>query len=87
MKTRHLPSIAWCALGFAAAGSGVGSLIGTAFESALFTPLLAGQGTPHERLLAFYDGTLSGIVIGASAGSMIGVLYAVLVRRQRRTSL
>lgn len=39
-------------VGFCAAGSGVGSLVGTALGPWLYPPLAEGQGTQHEQMLA-----------------------------------
>ena len=80
---RHLPSVVGCAVGFCAAGSGVGSLLGTFFGRWLFPPLPEGFGTPEEQAMAFYGGTLWGIGVGMGVGLVAGVLYAVLVRRSR----
>lgn len=80
---QHLPSIAGCALGFGAAGCGVGSLVGTALGSWLVPQLAEGQGKPHERFMAFYGGTFWGIGVGLVIGAAAGVLYAALVRRSR----
>ncbi|WP_088252863.1 hypothetical protein [Fimbriiglobus ruber] len=80
---RHLPSIPGCAFGFCAAGSGVGSIAGTALNPWLFPPLPAGRGTPHEQMMTLYGGTLQGIVMGMGVGVVAGVVYAVLVRRAR----
>jgi hypothetical protein len=52
-KGVHLPSIAGCAVGSGAAGSGVGSLPGTALGARPYPEFLEGEGTPEERLLAF----------------------------------
>lgn len=82
-KCQHLPSIIGCAFGFCAAGSGVGSLVGTALTTWLYPPLAEGEGTPHERIMAFYGGTLWGIAVGMGVGLVAGVLYAVLLRRSR----
>ena len=82
-KSQHLPSIVGCAVGFCAAGSGVGSLVGMFVEAWLFPPLPEGQGTMHDQLVARYSGTLWGIVVGMGVGLMAGVLFAVLVRRFR----
>ncbi|WP_157369017.1 hypothetical protein [Zavarzinella formosa] len=80
---KHLPSIPGCALGFCAAGSGVGSLIGTFLNHWLFPSLPPGQGSVREQTMAFYGGTIWGIVAGMIAGFAAGVIYAVLVRRSR----
>lgn len=80
---RQLPNIAGCAFGFAAAGSGVGSLVGTALGPWL-CPLPGGQPTHDERVLAMYGGTYLGIMVGIALGAVAGVAYAVLVRRARR---
>ena len=79
---QHLPNVAGCAFGFCAAGSGVGSVVGTALGSRFFPPLPPGQGTHHEQLMAMYGGTLWGIAVGMGIGAA-GVAYAVLVRRWR----
>ncbi len=84
VKPLHLPSVVGCAIGFAAAGCGVGSLVGTALGPLLYPPLPEGQGTMDERVLAMYGGTFLGIKLGAAVGAVAGVLYAVLVRRSRR---
>lgn len=83
VKGRHLPSIVGCAVGFCAAGSGIGSLVGTCLGTWLVRPIPEGQGTPEERLRAFYAGTFEGIGGGMGVGLVAGVLYAVLVRRSR----
>lgn len=80
---RHLPSVIGCAIGFCAAGSGIGSLVGTAVHPLLYPPLPDGQGTPQEQILAACGGTFLGIKGGMALGAVVGVLYAVLVRRAR----
>ena len=83
-NSRHLPNILGCAIGFSAAGCGVGSLIGTIFGSLLYPPLPEGQGTMEEKFYAMYGGTYLGIKAGLVFGSVAGVVYAILVRRSRR---
>lgn len=80
---QHLPSVLCCGFGFSAAGSGIGSIVGTALGPRLYPQLPKGQGTPHDQLMAMYGGTLWGIAVGVSIGAVAGVLYAVLVRRSR----
>ena len=80
---RHLPSIFGCAIGFSAAGSGVGSLVGMAIGPLLFPWPPEGQGTQHEQVMAMYGGTFWGIGAGIGVGLVAGVAYAVLVRRER----
>lgn len=80
-KPLHMPSVAGCAVGFCAAGSGVGSLVGTALGPWLYPPLPEGQGTQQEQILAVYGGTFLGIKVGMAVGAVAGVLYALLVRR------
>ena len=81
---RRPPSVVGCALGFCAAGSGVGSLVGMAAGPWFFPTPPDGQGTQHEQVMAMYGGTLWGIGLGMAAGAIAGVLYAVLVGRRRR---
>jgi hypothetical protein len=85
VKPLHRPSVVGCAIGFAAAGCGVGSLVGTALGPLLYPPLPDGQGTMDERVLVMYGGTFLGIKAGLVVGALAGVLYAVLVRRSRRS--
>lgn len=80
---RPLPNVVGCAIGFCAAGSGIGSLVGTALGPWLYPPLPEGQGTQEDQILAMYGGTYLGIMVGMAAGAVAGVLYAVLVRRAR----
>ncbi len=82
-KPPHLPSIVGCAIGFAAAGCGVGSLVGTALGHHLYPFSIYGQGPFEDWLLAMYGGTQLGMAFGAAIGIVAGVLYAVLVRRSR----
>ena len=82
-EVQHIPSIVGCAFGFCAAGSGVGSLVGTALTPWLWPSLQEGVGTLDEQLMARYGGTLWGILIGMGVGLVAGVSYAVLVRRSR----
>lgn len=82
-KPLHLPSVVGCAIGFCAAGSGVGSLVGMALGPWLYPPLPEGQGTQQEQILAAYGGTFLGIKVGMAIGLVAGVVYAVLVRRSR----
>lgn len=80
---QHLPSVPGCAIGFAAAGCGVGSLIGTIFGSLLYPDLPGGQGTPEEKFYAMYGGTYLGIKAGLVFGAVAGVVYAILLRQSR----
>lgn len=41
---KHLPSIPGCAIGFASAGCGVGSLVGTFLHGRFYPPLVADMG-------------------------------------------
>lgn len=82
-KPPHLPNIVGCAIGFAAAGCGVGSLVGTALGHHLYPFAIYGQGPWEDRVLALYGGTHLGMAFGAAIGMVAGVLYAVLVRRSR----
>ena len=92
MKTRHgapsanqthLPNILGCAVGFAAAGCGVGSVVGMMLGPWLFPPLPEGVGTLDDRVQVAYGGTFLGIKVGAAVGMAAGMLYAVLTRRAR----
>ena len=83
MKPTEFPNPFGCAVGFAAAGCGVGSLVGTALHPWLYPPLPAGQGTESERILAFYGGTFLGMKAGLVVGAVAGVVYALVVRRSR----
>ena len=83
MKPLHLPNPFGCAVGFAAAGCGVGSLVGTGSESWLYPTLIMGHGTEREQMLAMYGGTFLGMKVGLVVGALAGVLYALLVRRSR----
>lgn len=75
------PSVIGCAVGFGAAGSGVGSLVGmVAWTKAPF-PLFDG---PYARLWDFYGGTYLGTAIGAVVGVFVGAWYA---RRARAKPL
>lgn len=80
----HMPSFVGCSIGFAAAGCGVGSLLGTAVGPLLYPTPPEGQGTIEERALAMYGGTFLGMEVGLLVGAVAGVLYAVLMRRSRR---
>lgn len=82
-KPPHLPSIVGCAIGFAAAGCGVGSLVGTALGHHLYPFSIYGQGPFEDWLLAMYGGTQLGMAFGAAIGMVAGVVYAVLVRQSR----
>jgi hypothetical protein len=82
-KPPHLPSFVGCAIGFAAAGCGVGSLVGTALGHHLYPFSIYGQGPFEDWLLAMYGGTQLGMAFGAAIGMVAGVLYAVLVRQSR----
>lgn len=83
MKPLHLPNPFLCAIGFAAAGCGVGSLVGMMLGPWLYPALPPGQGTMHEQTLVAYGGTFLGIKVGLVVGAVAGVLYAVVVRRSR----
>ncbi len=80
----HLPHILGCAIGFAAAGCGVGSLLGMVFLTRLYPQPPQDQLTEHEMFMSRYGGTHWGMAIGAVAGLIAGVVYAVVVRRKRR---
>ena len=81
-KSQHLPSIAGCAIGFAAIGCGVGSLAGMALGPWLYPPLPEGVGTMDDQVRAVYGGVFLGTKVGAMIGAVAGVLYAVTVRRR-----
>ena len=83
MKPVHLPNPFVCAFGFAAAGCGVGSLVGMALGSWIYPPLPEGMGTTGEQTLSRYGGTFLGIRVGLVVGAVAGVVYAVVVRRSR----
>lgn len=80
MPERHRPSVVGCALGFAAAGSGVGSLVGTALTRVFFADLPPGEGTVQEQVMANYGGLLWGIALGVLVGAVVGAVYAVRAR-------
>lgn len=82
-KPPHLPNIVGCLIGFAAAGCGVGSLVGTAVGHHLYPFSIYGQGPWENRWLAMYGGTQLGMEVGAAIGAAAGVLYAFLVRRSQ----
>lgn len=79
----HLPSVVGCVIGFAAAGCGVGSLLGTVAHPWFFPPLADGQGTTHEQAMAVYGGTFRGMAIGAAVGAVAGAVYALRERSRR----
>lgn len=83
MAKLQMPNVAGCLIGFAAAGCGFGSLVGTAVGPLLYTTPPDGQGKMDERMLTVYEGTFLGMKVGAVVGSVAGILYAVLVRRLR----
>ena len=83
MKPVHLPNPFACAYGFAAAGCGVGSLVGMAIGPWIYPPFPEGMGTMHEQTLVSYGGVFLGSVVGIPIGAVVGPLYAVLVRRSR----
>ena len=87
MKSVHLPNPFLCAIGFAAAGCGVGSLVGMGLGSWIYPPLPEGKGTMDEKILVAYGGTFLGIKVGLAVGAIAGVLYAVIVRRVRKPGL
>ena len=58
------PNLIGCAVGFAAAGCGVGSLVGLGVGPFFFPEPPDGQGTMHEQFMAVYGG----MVFAAQAG-------------------
>ena len=82
VKRLHLPSVIWCAIGFAMAGCGIGSLVGLPLGPWLYAPLPENAGA-MDKYIAMYGGVYFGIKVGIVGGAVIGVLYAVLVRRSR----
>ena len=83
MAKQHLPNVVGCAVGFSAAGCGIGSLVGTAVWPVVRPTPPVGQATANEQILTQYGGTLLGILIGLGLGAIAGAVYAVLVRRSR----
>jgi hypothetical protein len=83
MNPRQVPKFVGCTVRFAAAGSGVGSLAGTALGPWLYPPRPVGQGTTNGQELALYGGTHLGMQVGLAAGAVTGTLYTRLVRRSR----
>ena len=85
--SQHLPNIAGCAIGFAAAGSGIGSLVGMCLHPLFWPPTPEIPGDPNELAMALYGGVFRGIFIGMAIGMFTGIIYAIeirLIRRQRR---
>ncbi len=82
-QPQKLSSSVWRTIRFAAAGSGVGSLVGTALGSWLYPQLPEGQGTLDEQMLTRYGGTFLGIRVGLAVGAAVGVIHSVIVRRSR----
>jgi hypothetical protein len=70
-KRKHSPS--GCAAGFGAAGSGIGSLLGTFLWSKCRFQLFEGQAA---QAWDAYGGTLLGIYIGLAVGAGVGVWFA-----------
>ncbi len=82
-KPQKLSSVFWRTIRFVAAGSGIGSLVGTALGPWLYPQLSEGLGTLDEQELARYGGTFFGIWVGLAVGATAGVIHAVMVRRSR----
>ena len=77
---KRTPSMIGCAIGFGAAGCGVGSLVGMVVWPHAPFPLFEGF---HAKQWDFYGGTYLGTAIGALVGEFVGLWYA---RRGRMKS-
>ena len=77
---RRLPNPVGCAIGFAAIGCGIGSLVGSCVSPSIWPPLPEGVGTNDEKVMAAYGGLLWGMGLGAVLGFMAGNAYAFGVR-------
>lgn len=72
-EQQRTPSLIGCAIGFGAAGCGVGSLVGLAAWPHAPFPLFE---QPYAGMWDFYGGTCLGTVIGFLVGAAVGIWYA-----------
>lgn len=69
-----------CAVGFAAIGSGVGSLIGTYVGGVVWKRMTVEDQLARNSTIVTYEWLWNGVAIGVMLGGLAGVLYAMRKR-------
>ena len=80
---KRLPSVLGCGVGFAAAGSCVGSFAGMFVGGRLWRSLPE-AGRPASPIEVVYLWLFRGLLVGVLLGAWAGVAYARAARRSRR---
>lgn len=82
-ELKHFPSVAGCAFGFAAAGFGVGSLVGMCLAGPLWRALPVAERASRAEAGFLYGSIWVTALLGIPIGALVGVAYARRVRRRR----